>query len=112
MGAFEAVLSVLGCEFMETVYQETLSIEIQQLEIPFIRKINVPVIYKGVQLQRLYRADFILFDRIIIELKALSALAGDHITQVINYLKATGLRVSLLMNFVTSSLQHQRYVLC
>ena len=110
VGACMAVHRELGNGFLESVYQEALAIEFQHKGIPFAREKTIPVIYKGVELHSLFKADFICYDRIIVELKALSALTGDHSSQVINYLKASGLRVGLLVNFGCSSLKHQRFV--
>lgn len=111
IGACMAVHRELGCGFLESVYQEALVIEFQHQEIPFIREKVIPVIYKGIILQSRFKADLTSYDNIIIELKALSALTSDHTYQVINYLKATGSRVGLLVNFGTQSLEHHRYVL-
>lgn len=111
VGACMAVHRELGNGFLESVYQEALTIEFQKQGIPFIREKVIPVIYKGIELHGAFKADFICYNSIIVELKALSALTTDHSSQVLNYLKATGLRVGLLINFGTASLQHQRYVL-
>jgi GxxExxY protein len=111
IGACMAVHRELGNGFLESVYQEALAIEFKQQGIPFIREKVIPVIYKSVALHSVFKADFVCYDSIILELKALSALTGDHSSQVINYLKATGMRVGLLVNFGSSSLKHQRFVL-
>lgn len=105
------VHSVLGCGFLEPVYQEALAIDFELQKIPYMKESEITIKYKDITLSRSYKADFICFDRIIVELKALSALTGEHASQVINYLKATGLRVGLLVNFGTSSLQHQRFII-
>ncbi len=106
-----AVHRELGHGFLESVYQEALAIEFQRLGIPFGREKDISIIYKGVALKKTYKADFICYDQIIIELKALSGLTNDHVAQLLNYLKATKLRVGLLINFGTQSLEHQKYVL-
>lgn len=111
VGACMAVHRELGNGFLESVYQEALEIEFQQQGIPYIREKIIPVIYKGVELRSSFKADFICYDNIVIEIKAQSALNAEHSAQVINYLKATGLKLGLLINFGTVSLQHQRYVL-
>jgi len=103
-----AVHRELDNGFLESLHQEAPAIEFQQQGIPFTREQALPVFYKGAELHSSYKTDFICYGSIIIELKALSSLTGDHTSQVINYLKATGLRVSLLVNFGTSSLQHHR----
>lgn len=111
IGACMDVHSVLGCGFLEPVYHEALAIEFELQKIPYMKESEITIKYKDITLSRSYKADFICFDRIIVELKALSALTGEHASQVINYLKATGLRVGLLVNFGTSSLQHQRFII-
>jgi len=111
IGACMAVHSELGNGFLESVYQEALAIEFRKQGIPFIKEKSFRIVYKGVELKSTFKTDFICYDSIVLELKALSALNSDHMAQVINYLKATGLRVGLLVNFGTESLQRQRYVL-
>lgn len=111
IGACMSVHSVLGCGFLEPVYQEALAIEFKLQGIPFRKESEITIKYKEHTLNKLYKADFICFDQIILELKALSALSNEHTAQIINYLKATGLRVGLLVNFGATSLQHQRYIL-
>jgi GxxExxY protein len=100
----------LGCGFLEPVYQEALNIELKKRDIPFRREVELPVYYKGEQLNVSYRADFICFDTVIVELKALSQISGVEISQVLNYLKATGFCVGLLLNFGAKSLQQRRFV--
>ena len=100
----------LGCGFLEPVYQEALAIEFTQREIPFIREIKLPLEYKGQPLDTKYCADFICYSSVVVELKALSRMSGTEEAQVINYLKATGHHVGLLINFGTRSLEHRRFV--
>ena len=111
VGACMAVHRELGHGFLESVYQEALAIELTRSSIPFEREKELSIIYKGVELKSYYKADFICYDQIILELKALDALSNDHVSQLMNYLKATGLKVGLLVNFGASSLQYKRYVL-
>ena len=111
VGAFMAVHRELGHGFLESVYQEALAIELTRSSIPFEREKELSIIYKGVELKSYYKADFICYDQIILELKALDALSNDHVSQLMNYLKATGLKVGLLVNFGAPSLQYKRYVL-
>lgn len=110
IGAAMEVHRELGCGFLEAVYHEGLAIELSAREIPFARELILPVHYKGQSLQVGYRADFICFERIIVELKALSQLTSVEDAQVLNYLKATGIEVGLLINFGASSLQCKRLV--
>ena len=111
VGACMAVHRELGHGFLESVYQEALAIEFQRQGIPFQKEKEFGIIYKGITLHKTYKADFICYGQIIIELKALSGLTNDHVAQLLNYLKATSLRVGLLVNFGTQSLEHQKYVL-
>ena len=94
--------------FLEKVYQEALAIEFQNNGIPFEREARIPVYYKNVKLQQEYIADFICYDNIIVEVKAISELTGSHKAQVINYLKATNLQVGLLVNFGASKIKVER----
>ena len=100
----------LGCGFLETVYQEALALELREREIPFRRELLFPVSYKGYRLNSQYRPDFICFDSVIVELKALSTLSSVEDSQLINYLKVTGYHTGLLLNFGTRSLQQRRFV--
>lgn len=99
MGAFFEVYRQKGCGFLEPVYQECLGIEFRLQGIPFSSQKPLTLEYKGVMLQAVYQPDFICFDRIIVELKAVKELADEHRAQVQNYLKATGLQLGLLVNF-------------
>ena len=110
IGAAMAVHKELGPGFLEAVYQEALALEFQSISLPFEREKSINISYKGRMLTKSYFADFICFDKIIVELKALSGLTPDHKAQVINYLKATGLKLGLLINFGASSLQYERIV--
>ena len=100
----------LGCGFLEPVYQESLAVEFALHNIPFCREDRIPIRYKGRLLESHYSADFICFDSIVVELKALARLSGTEEAQVINYLKATGCKTGLLLNFGTRSLEHRRFV--
>lgn len=110
IGAAMEVHRILGHGFLELVYQESLAIELKNRNILFEREKLLKINYKGQELQQYYKADFVCYDEIIVELKALSELNSDHDAQVLNYLKATGLRLGLLINFGTTSLQYKRLV--
>ena len=110
IGAAMEVHRTLGPGFLEAVYQDALEIELHQREIEFHREKVLPVTYKGSALRTAYKADFVCFDSMIIELKAVNHLDSTHEAQVINYLKATGLEKGLLLNFKARSLQYKRFV--
>ena len=110
IGAAMEVHNELGCGFLEAVYQEALELEFQYRKIPHQREAKLEVYYKKQLLKKYYEADFICYNNIIVELKALSALTTEHESQLLNYLKATGLKVGLLINFGNKSLEHKRMV--
>ena len=111
IGAAMVVHGELGHGFLEPVYQAALERELRAQKIPFQREVEIPVTYKGEPLSVSYRADFICFGRIVVELKALQKLSAGEEAQVLNYLKATGFERGLLINFGAASLQHKRFVL-
>ena len=111
IGAAMEVHRQLGCGFLEPVYQEALAIEFSKREISFRRELKLPVLYKGIQLDTPYKVDFICFDQIIVELKALARFSGTEEAQIINYLKATGHEIGLLLNFGARALEHRRFIL-
>ena len=111
IGAAMEVHRQLGCGFLEPVYQEALALELKNCDVPYSRELRFPVSYKGYSLSTLYRPDFVCFDSVIVEVKALSRLSSVEESQVINYLKVTGYHTGLLLNFGTRSLQQRRFVL-
>ena len=110
IGAAMDVHRELGHGFLERVYQEALAIELNAREIPFEMEVSIPIRYKDSKLDTVYRADFLCYGAIVLELKALSELVDAHLEQVIHYLKATGLSRALLLNFGTTKLEYKRVV--
>lgn len=110
IGACMEVHHELGCGFLEAVYEEALVNEFLARKIPFKKETRLDVYYKGIKLEKYYVADFICFDELIIEIKACDGIADEHIAQVLNYLKATHLKVGLLINFGTPKLQSRRVI--
>jgi GxxExxY protein len=102
-GAIFHVYRVMGAGFLEAVYQESLEIELAKRGIPFASQVPLRVFYEERPLQQSYQADFICFDRIVIEVKALRAIAPEHRAQLVNYLRATGMKLGLLVNFGAAS---------
>lgn len=98
-GAVFEVYREMGCGFLEAVYQECLEKELTRRGIPFVAQQELKLSYKSETLKQIYKPDLICFGSIIVELKALSATTGEHKAQVLNYLKATGMRLGLLVNF-------------
>ncbi len=110
IGAAMELHRVLGAGFLEAVYQEAFAKELSRREIPFRAEAELPVFYKGEKLSTTYRADFICFESVIVELKAVKQLTIIEEAQLLNYLKATRFRVGMLFNFGARSLQHKRFV--
>ena len=111
-GALFEVYRTLGPGFLENVYQECLGLEFGAREIPFEAGRKLSLRCKGVLLRQGYVADFICFDQILIELKAVRTIAPEHRAQVINYLRATEIRLGLLVNFGSSpKLEVERFAL-
>jgi GxxExxY protein len=111
IGAAMEVHRTLGKGFLESLYQESLGVELKKRQIPFSRDHLLELFYKGDKLSKYFVADFICFEKIVLELKSVSFLTNDHEAQVFNYLKATKLNLALLINFGNSSLQYKRIVL-
>ncbi len=108
IGAAMEVHKVLGTGFTEPVYQEALELEFQLRDIPYVREKNFQITYKGQILEKGFRPDFVCFDEIIVELKAVSDFTDEHYAQVYNYLKACQMDLGLLINFGKKSLEYKR----
>jgi GxxExxY protein len=111
IGAAIEVHRHLGSGFLEAVYHEALAIELTRNSIPFDREVALAVRYKGRVLNCPYRADFVCYGSVVLELKALGQLSPREHSQLINYLKATGLMRGLLLNFGASRLEYKRVIL-
>jgi GxxExxY protein len=110
IGAAMEVHTVLGCGFLEAVYQEALEIEMKLRGIRFSRQPEIKIQYKGQTLSKTYQPDLLVEDRLVVELKALDRFGAAEELQLLNYLKATGLKVGLLINFGGKSLEWKRMV--
>jgi GxxExxY protein len=99
LGACFAVYREKGCGFLEAVYQECLEIELTARGVPFVAQQPLQIAYRGKVLRQAYAPDFICYGKVLVELKAVRALAPEHRAQTVNYLRATGLEVALLVNF-------------
>ena len=110
IGCAMEVHKELGCGFLEAVYQAALGEEFGIQEIPYKSQPVVEIFYKGKPLNKVYQPDFVCYDEVILEIKAISNLSGIEEAQLINYLKATRLKVGLLINFGAKSLEHKRLV--
>ncbi len=111
MGACFEVYNDKGCGFLEPVYQECLEIEFGLRGLPCVPQAELQLTYKGRVLKKTYQPDFICFGKIILEIKAVSKLADEHRAQIYNYLKATGHRLGLLVNFGSKGkLEYERIV--
>ena len=111
IGAAMEVHCTLGNGFLESVYQESLGLEFNKRQIPFTKEHILELFYKGDKLSKYFVADFICFEKIVLELKSVSGLTNEHEAQVFNYLKATQMNLALLINFGANSLQYKRIVL-
>lgn len=111
IGACIEVHKELGNGFLEAVYQEALEIELKSKGIDFEREKELTIFYKNIELKKKYYADFFCYNKIIVELKATSALLPEHEAQLLNYMKATKTKVGLLINFGEQSLKYKRFIL-
>jgi GxxExxY protein len=111
IGAAFEVHREFGPGFSEPIYREAFTNELLRRNAPFAREVNLPVYYKGDLLALHYRADFVCYDDVLVELKALCAIGGREFAQVKNYLRVTRKRRTLLINFGADSLEHRRVTL-
>jgi GxxExxY protein len=111
IGCCMEVHKQLGCGFREAVYQEALEIELRKNSFFFEREKRLRIQYQGIFLKKGYSPDFICFDKIVVELKATAELTDIHMAQLFNYLKVSNLRLGLLINFGTPTLQYKRFII-
>ena len=111
IGRCMEVHNQLGKGFLELVYKDALEYEFRQTNIPYEREKEYIVNYKGTILPHKFYADFIVFDKIILEVKGISGLTDEHIAQTMNYVKVSGLHLGLLVNFGQQSLVSKRIIL-
>lgn len=100
----------LGFGFKEIIYKDALEIEFKSLEIPYQREKLYKIEYKGKVLPRRYPPDFVVYDSIILEIKAMPMIINNFVLQTRNYLKASGIRLGIIVNFGESSLKYKRVV--
>ena len=111
LGACFEVYKRLGTGYLESVYQEALEVEFRLRNVPFVRQARLQIEYRGVPLRHEFVADFVCFNEIILEVKAMKSLADEHRAQVINYLKTTGKQLGLLVNFGRyPRVEHERFI--
>jgi len=112
MGDCFYVYKAMGCGFLENVYQECLEIEFEEQGIPFESYKEVKLKYRNRPLKQTYKPDFMCYDKIIMEIKAVSKLVDEHRAQILNYLNASGLKLGILVNFGHyPKLEYERFVL-
>ena len=110
LGVAMAVHRQLGNGFRESIYQEAFATTLAARGIPFAAQAFLPVAYNGRRLSTSFRADFVCYDQVIVEIKALASVAGPAHAQVLNYLKASGLERGLLINFGAARLEWRRFI--
>jgi len=111
VGAAMEVSNELGAGFLEAVYQEALELELSMRQVPYQTQLPIKVIYKGHVLSKEYIPDLVCFEQIIVEIKAVKQLTSVEEAQLLNYLKATGKPVGILLNFGSPKLEWKRMVL-
>lgn len=110
IGAAIEVANELGCGFLESVYQEALEYELLNRNIPFIAQKEICICYKTIHLHKKFYADILVYNSIIVELKAIKRISEFEDAQILNYLKATNLTLGLVINFGSPKLEWKRYI--
>jgi len=111
IGACFEVHNILGHGFKEAVYKDALELELTRLDIPFVREKPFTIIYKEQKLKHFFVADFVVYDTIILEIKIGNYIGEPYIKQTLNYLKASGLRLGIVINFGLVKLESQRIII-
>jgi GxxExxY protein len=112
IGAAMEIYNQLGNGFLEGVYQDAMGIELAIRKIPYSEQVPIEITYKGQTPRHHYQPDMVLFDKIILEMKAISALGANEEAQLLNYLKASGMQLGLLINFGSKAkLEWKRFIL-
>ena len=107
IGAAMEVQNELGMGFLELVYHDALNVELELRGIPYETEKPIAITYKGQPLERSYKADLVCFDTIVVELKSVEQLKAEHTAQLLNYLKATGMPMGILINFGEKPLRYK-----
>lgn len=107
IGAAMEVQNELGMGFLELVYHDALNVELELRGIPYETEKPIAITYKGQPLERSYKADLVCFDTIVVELKSVEKLKAEHTAQLLNYLKATGMPMGILINFGEKPLRYK-----
>lgn len=110
IGACMKVHQELGSGLLEIIYKDALEIEFRANDIPFVREKEFVVTYRGIVLPHRFNADFVVYDDIILEVKAVKEFSNEHIAQTLNYMKLSDSEIGLLVNFQNKSLTHKRLI--
>ncbi len=110
IGSAMEVHKVLGNGFLESVYELAFCIELEKSDITFQNQVGFPVVYKGINIKS-FVCDLVIDNKVIVELKSIKKLTNIERSQILNYLKVTGLEVGLLINFGRTSLEYERFIL-
>ncbi len=110
IGSAMEVHKTLGCGFLESVYEEALAIELDIRKVPYERQKGIDVVYKGLVAKQ-FICDLLVGEKVMVELKALKSISNVEEAQILNYMKATGLEIGLLINFGEQSLKYKRFIL-
>ena len=111
VGAAIEMRKELGLGFLEPVYQEAFAIVLKDKGIPFVKEAPLPIHFRGQILEKKYYADFLCFNKIVLEFKAVKTVLPEHEAQVLNYLRCTGYRLGLIFNFNSQGFFHRRIAL-